>query len=382
MSVRILLVASDVFIRRFTPALSAFVPEGLDFRILDINRPLPELRKLIRKNQPAAIITEWLPKVTDAIRKLGFPTVIGDIDEVFPGAVSIDVDDRGVGQTAARFFVEAGYRHYGCVYLKLPYARQRYAGFQEELAKHQYACRPFLHVPGDNLFYMESSYDPSDDLKAWLIALPKPVAVFAVHDPAGRLVCEAAMEAGLLVPEEVAVIGANDDHLVCGLSFPPLSSVAIPWDRVGAEVGTWARVLAQGGKAPRTPIIVQSGPVIVRQSTTVLAVDDAQLRRSVQWLRDHFREGVTIEQMCETLRVSRRLIERKFVLHLRTSPWKFLCRLRVEAAKTLLTQEDLSMAQVAERCGFANAERFSVVFRRGTGLSPSRFRVAARAALS
>lgn len=375
---RIVVATSDVFVRRLTPALAAFVRDEREFRIIDIHRPIPELRQLIRASRPAAIITEWLPKTTAMIVKLGYPTVIADTDEIYPGTVSIDVDDRKVGETAARFFLDAGYRHFGCVYFPSAYGLQRLQGFTDYLSRHGHKCETYQHVEPETRHYMESWEEPPAALRRWLRQQPKPVGIFAIHDPLGRVVCEAAMEEKLQLPDEIAVVGANNDELVCGLSYPPLSSVGIPWHRIGALAGKWTQSLLEHTTPPTYPILVPPGPVIQRRSTTLTAVDDGELRRALQYLRERHVDEITIQEMCGELRISRRSLERKFQTHLHSSPHDTLSRLRTETAKRLLIETDLPMTHIADRSGFGDAERFSIAFRQQTGQPPSSFRKSAK----
>ena len=375
-------MTSDVFVRRLTPALATFVKDGRDFRIIDLHRPIGELRKIVRSCRPSALITEWLPRLTEGLLELGYPTVIADTDEIFSGAASLDVDDHAVGAAAARFFRQAGYRHFGCAHLQMPYASQRFAGFRDTLAGEGFSCADFSHADPPGHHYMESWRETRPALQDWLRGLPKPAAIFAVHDPLGRRVCEAALETGLQIPHEVAVLGANNDELVCGLSHPPLSSVAIPWSRLGALAGEWVERLLAGEAPPAAPILVPPGPAVIRRSTALTAVDDPELRRVLHYLHDHATEPLTIEETCRTLRVSRRALERKFALHLKATPWETLCRMRTDRARRLLIETDLPMALIAERSGFENAERFSVVFRRQSGQTPSAFRKTARTGAS
>ncbi|PTY04035.1 AraC family transcriptional regulator [Verrucomicrobia bacterium LW23] len=386
---RIAVITSDVFVRRLTPALSSLVHANREFRVIDLQRPEKELLALIRRLEPAAIITEWLPHVTDQILSLGYPTVIADSDDIFPGAtVSLDVDDTSIGAVAADFYLGAGYRHLACVHLPLPYGRQRLAGFRARLAREALTCADFLYAEQPSAPYMESWQPPPPTLRAWLRRLPRPAAVFAVHDPLASLIAQTAALEGLRVPDDISVLGANNDELVCGLGYPPLSSVSIPWNRLGALAGQWAQHLLEGKAPPSGPLLIQPGPVVVRQSTTLTAVDDPTLRRALQYIRRHCTPtgtevatasaNLTVATLCATLRISRRQLERKFATTLHSTPWEMICRLRIETAKRLLAETDLPMAHVAERSGFGDPERLSVVFRRHTTMTPSAYRQSTR----
>ncbi|WP_354587335.1 substrate-binding domain-containing protein [Puniceicoccus vermicola] len=369
------IVMSEVFLRRLSPSLAHFVRRQLDFRILSIHRPKEELRASLETMRPAGLITEWLPDITEFLIGLGYPTVVADSDEEVPGGAAIDIDDWEVGREAARYFLRGGHRNFAFLGNSLPYSGQRYAGFSEELQ--QAGIDPptsYVEEEPSGKQYLEDLREPQADFFHWLEELPKPVAVFAAHDPLGRFLCEACRVRKIRVPDEVSVLGANDDPLVGALSFPSLSSVQIPWERIGIAVGeAMNNLLAKGGQGSK-PLLLSPGGVEVRQSSDTFHVEDPVLRRALGWLQQHHRESVGIEDLCRGLRVSRRSLERKFNEYLRKTPYQALSELRVETARRLLVETNEPMPLVAELSGFGDAERLSVVFRRVTGKRPSDFR--------
>lgn len=371
MSQQTAIVMSEVFLRRLTPALMPFVRRKQDFRIVSIHRPIEELLDVLRHLQPSGLITEWLPEVTEALLKLGLPTVIADTDFTYPGVASIDVDDRAVGVAAAEAFQQAGFRNFACLGNGTPYSGQRVEGFRDAVG-----ASVSIHTEAafEDARYSEHFAAPSAGLRAWLESLPKPVGVFAVHDPLGRFLCSTCQQLAITVPEQVAVIGANNDELVCGLSYPMLSSVAIPWDAIGALVGEAMQSLLTGGVPPSESTLVPPGGVVLRHSANYLAVDDMQLRRAMSYLSERLQDPISVEGMCGDLRIARRSLERKFKECYRSTPWGMLCRLRVAKAKDLLVQTNHPVRQISELCGFNDAERMAVVFKRLTGEAPSHFR--------
>lgn len=370
---------TEVFLRRLTPALMPFVRRQQDFRIVSIHRPIGELIDLLRDLRPGGLITEWLPEVTDALLKLGLPTVIADTDFCFPGVVSIDVDDRAVGAAAAEAFQQAGFRSLACLGNGTPYSGQRIDGFLQAVD-----APVSVHTETDfkDARYSEHFTSPSPSLRRWLESLPKPVGIFAVHDPLGRFLCSTCQQLGLTVPEQVAVIGANNDDLVCGLSYPMLSSVSIPWDAIGALIGESMQELLNGQGTPASPILVPPGGVVMRHSANYLAVDDPQLRRAMSYLSERLQDTISVGQICGELRIARRSLERKFKEFYRCTPWEMLCRLRVARAKQLLAQTNHPIGRIAEFCGFNDPERMAVIFKRLTGEAPSSFRKRRRVAPS
>lgn len=371
---RIAVVVSDVFLRRLTPALFPFVRSGRDYWIIDISRPVGELRRLIREVRPAGVLTEELPGKTSAILDLGLPTVVADSDEARTGAISIDVDDWEVGRKAAAFLLQSGFREFAFLGNRSNYSRQRGEGFVGALRRRGYECRRHVDSEKKGSSYMEYYRGQAPLLKKWLRGLPRPVGIFAAHDPLGRLVCEVALECGLSVPADVAVVAANNDELLCNLSYPPLSSIVIPWPRIGRMAAELLDGLISDRANAGKVFHVEPGDVVARESSDYTAVDDQLLRRALEMMRQRFWEPVTIRQICRALNVNRRTLELRFRAELKLSPRQELERLRVGKARELLMQTDYKMDWVAQRCGFRDAMRFSVVFRKVTGHSPSAYR--------
>lgn len=367
-------VISEAFLRRLASSLASMARRGTEFRIIDSHHPFSRIRHLVESSKPSVILTEWVPKTTVLLRELGYPMIIADTDQIFPGTVSLDVDDHAIGTIAAEYYLAAGYRSFGFVGVDTPYSQQRFEGFAARLRTDRAQTAAHIEKEPRARHYLEIWQDPSPSLRRWLKALPKPAGIFAAHDPLGRLVCEAGRELRLSIPEDLAVIGANNDEMVCPLSNPPLSSIAIPWSRIGAEAGNWVETLRGGGRPPKKAVLFAPGGVVQRQSTTLLAVDDPSLRRALQYMRDNFDQPITVEILCDKLRLNRRTIERRFTQFLKATPREILTRFRLDRARTLLMTTDLPISRVAESCGFGDAERFATTFRIQTGTSPSRFR--------
>lgn len=378
MSHQVAIVMSEVFLRRLTPSLTPFVRRQQDYRVLSIHRPIDELEALLSELQPVGLITEWLPETTEAILNLGLkiPTVIVDTDFTYPGVVSVDVDDWAVGREAAQTFIRSGHRSFACLGNGLPYSDQRIEGFQAAL-EDGVECSIHTETGFEDTRYSESFVRPSDELERWIEKLPKPVGVFAVHDPLGRFLCGACQQTGLNVPEEVSVIGANNDELVCGLTHPMLSSVSIPWGALGEVVGEAMQRLTAGETLDMEKArLIPPGGVEMRHSANHFAVDDPLLRRAMSFLSERVQDSISVGKMCSELRVARRTLERKFNEHYRCTPWEMICQLRVNRAKRLLAETNYPVSLIADLSGFNDPERMAVVFKRLTGETPSYYRKA------
>ena len=256
-----------------------------------------------------------------------------------------------------------------------PYSDQRIEGFKESFSLTDLPFSIHIESGFEDTRYSESFHRPSMKMKKWLEGLPKPVGIFAVHDPLGRFLCSACTQLGLEIPTEVSVIGANNDPLVCGLTYPMLSSVSIPWDTLGEQVATAMQKMIAGEKLPfEKPILVQPSGVMLRHSANHLAIEDPLLRRAMSFLSERLQTQISIAILCDELSIPRRTMERKFKEHFQSTPWEMLCQLRVKQAKQLLAETSHPISMIAELSGFNDAERMAVVFKRITGNAPSYFR--------
>lgn len=373
----IAIVMSEVFLRRLTPSLTPFARKMQDYRVLSIHRSIDELGPMLMDLQPSGLITEWLPEKTDQLLqlKLNIPTIVVATDQIIPSALSADVDDWAVGREAAETFSFTGFRSLACLGNGTPYSDQRIEGFKKAFSNIELPFSVYIENGFEDTRYSESFHRPSMEMNKWLELLPKPVGIFAVHDPLGRFLCSACTQLGLEIPTDVSVIGANNDPLVCGLTYPMLSSVSIPWDTLGEQVATAMEKMIAGEKLQtEEPILVQPSGVILRHSANHLALEDPLLRRAMSFLNERMQAQISIGILCEELNIPRRTLERKFKEQFKCTPWEMLCQLRVKKAKQLLAETNHPISMISELAGFNDAERMAVVFKRISGNTPSYFR--------
>ncbi len=377
MNQTIAIVMSEVFLRRLTPALSAFSGRKQDYRILSIHRPIEEVGELLGEINPIGLISEWLPQKADDLLglTLKIPHVMVGTHNRFAGVLSVDVDDLAVGRDAADALSQVGFKSLACLGNGTPYSDLRIQGFEDSVRKCDLPFYAHTESGFEEMRYSESFHDPSEEMKSWLMELPKPCGIFAVHDPLGRFLSGACSQLGIRVPDDVAIIGANNDPLVCGLTYPMLSSVSIPWDNFGQFVGSSIQRMIDGGSGwKRTLHLIQPSGVIFRHSANHLAVRDKTLRRALSFMTERIKEPITVSILCDQLRIARRSLERKFKESFNCTPWEMLCQMRVNEAKRLLMETGHPISRISELCGFNDPERMAVVFKRLTGKPPSRFR--------
>jgi LacI family transcriptional regulator len=213
-----------------------------------------------------------------------------------------------------------------------------------------------------------------EGLAAWLRGRPKPLGLVAANDLHGFRALDACRRAALAVPEEVAVVGADEDPELCELSDPPLSSVRFDAEGAGYEAAALLDRLMRGRAAPGAPTRVPPLGVTARQSTDMLAIDDPGVARAIHEIRRRAFEGVKVGDLVSGLPLSRRALEHRFRKLLGRTPKEEIQRLRLERAKDLLATTKLPVERIAERLGYHQAAYFSAAFRRETGVAPGRWR--------
>ena len=208
----------------------------------------------------------------------------------------------------------------------------------------------------------------------WLESLPKPCGVFCACDVYGIQVTNACRRRGIAVPTQIAVLGVDDDPVVCSVSFPPLSSVDLNSKRVGYEAAALLDRMMAGKPPPKRTILVEPKHVITRESTDIVAVEDADVAQAIRLIREHACRGLRVKEVAETLGLSRRALQQRFHRVLQRTPKEELMRVQIDRAKILLIQTDLSVEQVSRRSGFTTFEYFVRAFRREMGVTPRRYR--------
>jgi LacI family transcriptional regulator len=308
------------------------------------------------------------------ILKLRVPTVSVGSAKVRSSALPrVKVDDRALTALAVRHLHGAGLRQFAyCSWFKRS-DEDRGPAFAANLATKGLGCE----------FYSDFTSLPLSapwparqrDLVKWVRRLPKPVGILTWNPDIACQLVEACNVAQVPVPQEAAIITGDDDPTKCELSNPTVSAIEIPAERIGYEAAALLDRLMSGHAAPGQPILIEpAGIVTVRQSSNVLTLPDRDVHLAVQFIREHCTEPIRMDEVARRLAVSRRWLERHFVQVLGHSPHEELQRCRLEQAKKMLLESDLSAARIAVMCGFGSASYFNTFFRRLTRLTPLQFR--------
>ena len=316
------------------------------------------------------------PRIAHAVRRAGLPTVDLSAARLVPEVPWVETDDAQIARLAAEHLLERGFKHFGfCGDARFNWSKWRGERFRARIEEAAPRVNVFEPTAAGGDVAAEAAA-----LRRWLVALPKPIGIFACYDIRGQQVLDACRSAGLAVPGDVAVIGVDNDTLLCELASPPLSSVIPDAHRAGYEAAALLdRQMAGKVVRPVAHLISPLG-VAARQSTDVLAVDDRDVARAVQFIREHASEGIDVSDVLRVVPLSRRVLEQRFQRLLGRTPREEILHVRLARVKQLLVETDLPLYQIAERTGFEHSEYLSVVVKRETGKTPSVFRAGAASA--
>jgi LacI family transcriptional regulator len=300
-----------------------------------------------------------LVELTDRWRDLGFPHVWSD--------------DLSIGRLAAEHLLERGFRNFGfCGFQGEAWSDRRKAGFVEAIqgadAQHDTFASPWH---GTQVRPWE---DEQQALINWLQRLPKPVGIMACNDVRGQHVLEACSRAKLAVPEEVAVIGVDDDQLLCQLCDPPLSSVRPNAELIGFRSGELLSELMSGRTPKQRELLIPPLGIATRQSTDVVAIDDSGVAAALTYIREHACSGISVQDVLARVPVSRSTLERQLRKYLKRSPQQEIRHVQLKRARELLAGTDLPLERIASLCGFKHPEYMHVVFRREMKVTPGEYR--------
>ncbi len=317
-----------------------------------------------------------------AILNTGLPAVDlrGKYDLAFP---QIETNDRLVSELAAEHLVQRGFRHFAyCGIEGVNYSQQRLEHFPPYLGRLGFECHvyppPDQKLQGDQRMHEQHGILFEQELARWVESLPKPVGIMACNDLRGQQLLNACREIDVAVPEEVAVVGVDNDQLICELSDPPLSSVEPNTHRIGYEAAAMLDRMMLGKKPAERKTFVEPRSVVTRQSTDVLAVSDRDVARALRFIRERACDGINVEDVLRHVAVSRVTLNRRFEKLLHRSPKAEITRIQMQRVKHLLGETDFSLAKIASLTGFKHSEYLSVVFKEKAGQIASEFRRRAR----
>ena len=339
-------------------------PRGLDDQV-------PAILKKWRAD--GAIVRVQNERIANAVRAMKFPVVdvLGAVEDMRTPLVH--VDDSAIARLAADHLLERGFRRFAFYGIRTAtWSEHRRRAFIEHIEAAGYPCATFnidQHPRTTGAWQSEQVR-----LSRWLVGLSKPTGIMVCTDHRAQRVLEACRNAGIAVPDELAVIGVDNDEPLCEVCAPPLSSVVPNHQQVGYEAAALLNGLISGRRRPDRPICVPPQGIVVRRSTDVTAIDDPYVASGVRFIREHACQGVGLKEVAQHVGLSTNMLQRRFRKAIKGTIHDQIVHVRLARAKQLLSRTDLPLMDVAIRAGFRHQEYMGAVFKARLGTTPARFR--------
>jgi LacI family transcriptional regulator len=374
---------SIAFDRRTFDGIATLSNERGDVHLMEKALETPLIHAIQAPQIDGLIVSRMYEPDRGILDKFGIPFVsVADTADVTRFQYIVANNEDAIGRMAARHFLDAGYQHFA-VFARpdvLQTLSARIDAFMSEVEAAGHPCETWPHrretsQPADR---REEESAWTAGAEKWLTELPKPLAVFAPYDYHARVAVNVAQSAGLRVPDDVGVLGVDDDDLYCMTTSPQLSSVITPGRQVGQQALTVLLDVLSGGKeVPRRTLIPPPG-IMVRGSSSDFALQDADVIAAVRFIRENASRGLTVGRVVDHVLLSRRTLERRFFMTLSRTIRDEIRQAKINCAKRLLIDTDLSYAEVARKSGLLQQQQLSRLIKLATGSTPVQFRQAAR----
>ena len=322
----------------------------------------------------AVLLESWQIKPDDLrrLRQRGVPIVNlceAPTDLRLPG---VGLDNDWIGVMAAEYLLGIRPRSFGFVWLTdTVFAEHRAIAFRRTLTAAGHTCAMLALERQKLLAFSDAALA---QMATWLKTLPRPAAVFAANDECALEVLNACGQWHLSVPDEIAVLGVDNDELLCELAQPSLSSIVVPSEKVGYDAAALLETLIETGRTVGSVRLLPPLRVVARRSTTWFDAGEPVTATALRFIQEHLDQPFDVNDVARAAGVCRRLLERRFHQTIRRSPLQEIHRQRLQRAQALLSGSDLPIHRIAVAAGFGNSPVFSDTFKRETGLSPSQYR--------
>lgn len=301
---------------------------------------------------------------------LGIPILVTPSKRLIPDVINIVADDAKIGELGARYFIDKGYKNlafYGTDQI-----------FWSKIRKESF--RNTVESLNLNYFQFESLLNDKwqsnvNLITDWMISLPKPIAIMACNDDFGIHIIEAASMVGIKVPEEVAILGVDNDEFICDLYDPPMSSIDQEPENVGFKVAQVVKDIIKEGNMGKDKIIGTNFRIVTRRSTDIFAIEDDQLVKALNYIKENaIKNSVSVAEVVAATTLSRRLLEIRFRKLLNRSILQEIKQVRIDAIIHKLTTTKEPISKIAYALGFNSLASFSNYFKNEKKISPGEFR--------
>ncbi len=320
-------------------------------------------------------------RVARAVSKLGIPVVgIGGGYGFYKQSTNVPyvrTDNRAIAEMAASHLFDLGLRHFA--FCSEPpnrsngWAKERQEAFHQIVADAGFSCEVYTgrHTAAQHWRPLQ------EELQNWLASLPRPVGLMVCNDGRARHVLQACRTKGLSVPEDIAIVGVDNDDIMCKLSRPSLTSIEQGTHRIGYEAAAILNGLMLG-KQPQQRTAVPPECLVKRQSTDILAVEDEEVAAALKFIRHHACDPIQVKEVLLVAGLSRSTLEARFRDLLDRTVHAEIRRVQLENAVRLLKMSKMPIKEIVHEVGASSVQYFTAMIHRATGQTPGQIRNDAR----
>jgi len=309
---------------------------------------------------------------TEALRALKLPMVVSpNTRRQIPDVVNVVTDHAAIGAAGAEHLIQAGFRQFAfCGYSRQFWSEERQIGFVERLRAEGFDANVYQAR-------LATPIEEEADLLEWLRTLPKPAGVMACVDERGRKLIEICTATGLRVPDELGILGVDDDELLCELTPVPLSSISNNGERIGFDAAACLhRMICSPEVSVDEPaLMVLPTGCTARQSTDFVNEEDPAFAAAVRYIRDHVCDALRADEVAAAVNMTRRTLERRFATYLGRSIHAEIRRTRIKLFSRLLLDTHWTVAEIATHLNMPDTEHAARYFKAETGMTPREYHI-------
>lgn len=300
------------------------------------------------------------------------PVIAQDFKERFKELPNITGSYREAGLMGASYFLQKGFKNFAFYgFNNIVWSRERAEGFEAKIQSVGSKVHYFEHRKSrsTDLWYFKSS-----SLSKWLLSLPKPIALMTCDDNQGLHITEACKQNKIRIPEEVAVLGVDNDEMLCELSDPPLSSIGLDIEKGGYDTAKLMEHMIKNGHDNHYDIFVKPTQIITRQSTDIYATNDDHIASTLKFIHKNIEKNLQVDEVVKQVPLSRRTLEKRF-LHITGYPiYKYIFNLRIEKFTQKLLETDQTIFEIAMDLGLTDSKNIARQFKQVKGCNPIEYR--------
>ena len=327
-----------------------------------------EIIRMAKKFKVDAILGLWHNINVEEAKKLNIPIFLRTYTKVYEDFPMLTGHYKDFGAYAANFFINQNFSNYAFIGMKdILWSVSRFEGYSEQIAASKKV--------NTHRYDVENFKNEIDSISKWLRSLPKPAALLACNDFMARQVTEICQMESIRIPEDISLLGVDNDEFVCNISSPTISSIKLNFEKHGYELSSTLFKMVKEKKVWPARIAVEAIGVVERMSTKRKVISDPYIREIVDFIARNYTQEIDISKLTSFIPLSRRAIEMKFKKEMHPyTITSYIMKLRLDHFCNLLETTELPVRTAADKSGFIDSSNFSTIFRKYKGMTPTEYR--------